>query len=330
MSSAAGTYENGGIRLFSGTANPALAQRMAAALGSTLGHVEIQRFPEGEIFVKFLENIRGEDVYIIQPTCSPPNENVMELLVMLDAAKRASPIRTTAVLPFYGYARQDRKDQPRVPISAKLVANLLVTAGADRVLTMDLHAQQIQGFFDIPVDHLYAAPVLVRYFQQVLGSDAVVVAPDSGGVKMAHAYAEMLNSGFALVAKRRISAEEVASSHLVGDVKGRDCILVDDLTTTAGTLAAAAAKLREHGARQIYASVSHCCLTAKGFRTLRESCITELVTTDSIPLDESGDAGGKIRVLSVAELLAEAIRRIHEGLSVSTLFQLDTALDTSR
>lgn len=312
-----------GIRLFSGRANAPLAERMATELCTSLGDIEIRHFPEGELFVKYKENIRGQDVFIVQPTCSPPNENVMELLIMLDAARRASPDRITAVLPFYGYARQDRKDQPRVPITAKLVANLLVTAGTDRILTMDLHAQQIQGFFDIPVDHLYAAPVLVRYLREVTGPDAVVVAPDSGGVKMAHAYSDMLQSGFALVAKRRISAEEVTTSHLVGDVDGRDCILVDDLSTTAGTLCQAAVKLREHGAKRIFAAVSHCCLTDKGFRTLRDSCITELVTTDSVPVPEDRDDGGKLRVLSVAKLLADAIHRIHEGRSVSSLFLLD-------
>ena len=310
------------IRLFSGTANPALAESIARELGSSLGSIEVGRFPGGEIFVKFAENIRGADVFMIQPTCSPPNENLMELLIMLDAARRASAGRTTAVLPFFGYARQDRKDQPRVPITAKLVANLLVTAGADRVLTMDLHAQQIQGFFDIPVDHLYAAPVLVGYLNKALGREAVVVAPDSGGVKMAHAYSDMLGSGFAVVAKRRISADRVASSHLVGEVDNRDCVLVDDLTTTADTLVQAAEVLKEGGANRIFAAVSHCCLTPDGFAALRNSRITELVTTDSVPVAEA-DKDHKVRVLSVAKPLAEAIKRIHEGHSVSSLFRLD-------
>lgn len=312
------------IKLFSGTAHPELSRSIASALGENLGNVVIKRFPEGEIFVKYIDHIRNADVFIIQPTCPPPNENLMELLIMLDAAKRASAGRITAVLPYYGYGRQDRKDQPRVPITAKLVANLLVTAGADRVLTMDLHAQQIQGFFDIPVDHLYAAPVLVRYLRDVMSNDGVVVAPDSGSVKMAHAYADMMGCGFAVVAKRRLSADRVESSHLVGDVKERDCVLVDDLTTTAGTLIQAAEKLRGSGAKHIFAAVSHCCLTAKGLTALNESPITQLVTTDSIPNPVS-DSSTKLKLLTVAGLLAEAIRRIHEGRSVSSLFRLETS-----
>ncbi|MCK5803617.1 MAG: ribose-phosphate pyrophosphokinase [Lentisphaeria bacterium] len=310
-------------KLFSGTASPQLARSIACGLKCTLGNVNVSRFPDGEIFVQYTENIRGADVFIIQGTSTPPNENLMELLIMLDAARRASAARITAVLPFYGYARQDRKDRPRVPITAKLVANLLVTAGADRVLTMDLHAQQIQGFFDIPVDHLYAAPVMVKYLCGVLGPEAVVVSPDSGSVKMAHAYADMLGCGIAIVAKRRICADQVMSTHLVGDVSGRNCVLVDDLTTTAGTLAAAADRLKEAGANHIYAAVSHCCLTEQGLKRLGASQIDEMVTTDSIPLAEP-DANSKIRVLSVAPLLGEAIRRIHENQSVSSLFQLET------
>ncbi|MBN2451073.1 MAG: ribose-phosphate pyrophosphokinase [Lentisphaeria bacterium] len=310
------------MKIFSGTANPGLARAIAASIGVDLGAVDISRFPDGEVFVKFAEHVRGDDVFIIQPTCNPPNETLMELLIMLDAARRASCRRITAVLPFFGYARQDRKDQPRVPITAKLVANLLVTAGAERILTMDLHAQQIQGFFDIPVDHLYAAPVLVSYLRAILRPDAVVVAPDSGSVKMAQAYADMLGAGFAVVAKRRLSAVDVASSHLVGDVEGRDCVLVDDLTTTAATLIQAAAKLREAGARSIYAAVSHCCLTAEGLEGLRRSAIQETVVTDSVPL-RGMDVAGTLRVLSVAALLGEAIRRIHAGESVSSLFRLE-------
>ena len=316
------------IKVFSGNANPDLAKRMAAALGRPLGNVCIERFPEGEIFAQYTENIRGADVFIIQPTCPPPNENLVELLILLDAARRASAQRITAVLPFFGYARQDRKDRPRVPITAKLVANLLVTAGADRVLTMDLHAQQIQGFFDIPVDHLYAAAVLVRWLRKNLGPEAIVVAPDSGSVKMAQAYADMLGSGFAVVAKRRISGENVACSHLAGDVQGRNCVLVDDLVTTAGTLIAAAQRLKAAGAGEIYAAVSHCCLTKAGMAALNCGEITELITTDSVPLPAAVDtAAARIRVLSVAELLAEAIRRIHEGHSVSSLFRVDAKTD---
>jgi len=308
------------LKVFSGTANRPLAERIADFLELPLGDVEISRFPEGELLVKYCENIRGDDVFIIQSTCAPPNETLMELLIMLDAARRASAQRLTVVLPFYGYARQDRKDQPRVPVTAKLVANLLVTAGADRVLTMDLHSAQIQGFFDIPVDHLYAAPVLVRYLRQVLSADAVVVAPDSGGVKMAHAYADMLGVGFAVVAKRRLSADEV-SSLLVGDVEHRDCVLVDDMTTTAGTLVAAAAQVLNAGAARVFAAVSHCNLTDAGFARLQASGISEVLVTDSVPRRDN-HRNGKLRELSVAPLLGEAIRRIHEGRSVSTLFRL--------
>jgi ribose-phosphate pyrophosphokinase len=309
------------LQIFSGTANPGLAEKMAHALELELGKVDVRRFPDGEVFVKFVQNIRGADVFIIQPTCSPPNENLMELLIMLDAARRASAARITAVLPFFGYGRQDRKDQPRVPITAKLTANLLVTAGADRILTMDLHAQQIQGFFDIPVDHLYAAPVLVKYLREVVNSNVVVVAPDSGGVKMAHAYAGMMDAGLAIVAKRRIDANNVSTLHLVGDVQGRDCVLVDDMSTTAGTLLAAAGQLKNNGAGRIFAAVSHCSLTDEAYDKIESSDITELITTDTIP-PRAGEKNGKVRVLSVAPLLAEAVRRIHEDRSVSSLFRL--------
>jgi ribose-phosphate pyrophosphokinase len=308
------------LQLFSGQANPELARRMAEVLEMPLGDMEIRRFPEGEIFVKFTQNIRGGDVYIVQPTCSPPNETLMELLIMLDAARRASAKRITAVIPFFGYARQDRKDQPRVPITAKLVANLLVTAGATRILTMDLHSEQIQGFFDIPVDHLNAHPVFVKYLRSAMPPDSVVVAPDSGSVKMAHRYSDMLNMGFAVVAKRRISADKVASSHLVGEVEGRDCVLVDDLTTTGGTLLAAAEILKKAGARRVWAAISHYCVTKAGHDRLQESCLHEVVTTDSIPMPADWTPG-KTRVMSIAELLAEAVRRTHGDQSVSSLLR---------
>ena len=308
------------LHLFSGTANPELARKMADVLGIPLGDVEIWRFPEGEVFVKYFQNIRGGDVFIVQPTCAPPNETLMELLVMLDAAKRASAQRVTAILPFYGYARQDRKDQPRVPITAKLVANLLVTAGASRVLTMDLHSQQIQGFFDIPVDHLYAAPVFVRHLRTVLGPQAVVVAPDTGSVKMAQSYADMLGLGFAVVAKRRISAEQVAASHLVGDVAGRDCVLVDDLTTTGSTLIEAARILLEAGAKRVFAAISHYAVTRSGHDRLSASGLAGVITTDSVPMPADWQPG-KVQVLSIAELLATAVQRVHESQSVSSLFR---------
>ena len=310
------------LQIFSGTANRALSKSMADALGLRLGEMDIQTFPDGELLVKFVENIRGDDVFIVQPTCNQPSQSLMELLMMLDAARRASARRITAVLPYYGFARQDRKDQPRVPITAKLVANLLVTAGAHRILTMDLHSQQIQGFFDVPVDHLYAAPVMMKYLRdQIDRDDCMIVAPDSGGVKMAHAYATAMGTGLAIVAKRRVSPDKVDTLHLVGDVKGRDCVLVDDITTTAGTLCGAADRLKGAGANRVFAAVTHCCLTPTGHERLKGSEITELVTTDSVPL-RNGTADSKIRVLSVASLLAEAIRRIHEDRSVSSLFKV--------
>jgi ribose-phosphate pyrophosphokinase len=308
------------IRLFSGNANPALSEAIAKYLGLELGHVDVGRFPDGEIFVQYKDNLRSADVFIIQSTCKSPNENLMELLIMLDAAKRASAARVTAVIPFFGYARQDRKDKPRVPITAKLVANLITVAGATRILTMDLHSQQIQGFFDIPVDHLYGAPVMIPYLKEKIGDNAVVVSPDSGSVKLAYTYADQMNAGFAVVAKRRVNANSVASSHLVGDVKGRTCVIVDDLSTTASTLCAAARLLKEAGADKIYAAVSHRLLTQGGLDRLSESPIEELVTTNTVPNSDS--LNGRIHTLCVAPLLGEAIRRIHDGESVSSLFKV--------
>jgi len=306
--------------IFSGSANKALAAEMAEHLSLPLGEVEIARFPDGEIFVKYLQNIRNADVFIVQPICFTPNDNLMELLIMIDAARRASAARITAVIPYYGYARQDRKDQPRVPITAKLVANLITVAGASRILTMDLHAQQIQGFFDIPVDHLYASPVIVPYIREKIGDDLVVVAPDSGGVKMAHAYADMLGAGLAVVSKRRIDATSVESSHLVGEVKDKICILTDDMTTTAGTLIAAANLLANEGAKDVYAAVSHCLINETGRERLAASPIIELITTNGVPVEDN--CNGKIHVLSIADLLAKAIKYINGGMSVSSLFKV--------
>lgn len=306
--------------IFSGTAHPDLAQRIASFIGQPLGSVDISRFPDGEIMVKIIDNIRGQDIYIVQPLCSPPNEALMELLIMIDAARRASAARITAVIPFYGYARQDRKDQPRVPITAKLVANLLVAAGTSRLLTMDLHAQQIQGFFDIPVDHLYAAPVIVKYLLSQGLEDLTVVSPDAGGLKMAYAYSTMMDTGLAFVAKQRRSPTEVTAMDVVGDVKGRNCVLVDDLSTTAGTLTEASRILMERGARSVRASVTHSLITAKGQERLKASPLKELITTDSVP--KTGWDGCPIKVLSVAELLGEAIKRIHGNQSVTSLFKI--------
>ena len=309
-----------GLRIISGTAHPELAADIARYVGQPLGQANVSRFPDGETFVKIMDNIRGQDLFIVQPTSFPPNENLMELLIMIDAAKRASAARITPVIPFYGYARQDRKDQPRVPITAKLVANLLVAAGADRVITMDLHAQQIQGFFDIPVDHLYAAPVIVKHLRGRDLSKLVVASPDPGGLKMAYAYANMLGAGLALVGKQRKSATEVEAISVVGDVKGSHVLMVDDLTTTAGTLTAAAKLLKEAGAETIVAAVTHCPVTDAGLDKLSKSCVSELITTNSVPRKDW--RGMKVTVLSVADLLGEAILRVHNNESVTSLFRV--------
>lgn len=311
---------NSTMMLFSGNANRPLADAVAAFIGEPLGDVLIRRFPDGELWVKIGENIRGRDVFIIQPTCPPVNENLMELLIMIDAARRASANRITAVLPFYGYARQDRKDQPRVPITAKLVANLLVAAGVNRVLTLDLHAQQIQGFFDIPADHLYAAPVIVKYLRTKELPQLVVVSPDTGGLKMAYAYSQMLGSGLAITAKQRKDAGSVEALNMVGDVEGCNVVLVDDLTSTAGTLCEASRLAVAHGAKSVMAAVSHAMLTDQGIQRLKDSPIQELVTTDSVPRTDW--KGLNVTVLSVAELLGEAILRIHNNQSVTSLFRV--------
>ncbi|MEI8140531.1 MAG: ribose-phosphate pyrophosphokinase [bacterium] len=309
------------MKIFTGTANPKLAQNIADSLGIPLGKAMVSRFPDGETAVKILENVRGRDVFIVQPTCHPPNETLMELLIMVDALRRASAARITAVMPFYGYARQDRKDQPRVPITAKLVANILVAAGTSRLLTMDLHAQQLQGFFDIPVDHLYASPVIAKYLIDKKLGKLVVVSPDTGGLKMAHAYSEMLGAGLAIVAKQRKGPSEVEALTMVGDVRGCNCVLVDDLATTAGTLTTAARILKENGAENIYAAVSHAVLTDVGVERLKNSQIKELVVTDTVPLMANTN-GFPVTVLSVAGLLGEAILRIHDNQSVSSLFKV--------
>ncbi len=311
------------MKIFSGTSNEPLARAICASIGIELGKASIRPFPDGETFIKIEENVRGEDVFVVQPTSPPTNHNLMELFIMMDAMRRASADRITAVLPFYGYARQDRKDQPRVPITAKLVANLLVAAGANRILTVDLHAQQIQGFFDIPVDHLYAAPVMYEYLRGKQLSNLVVVSPDVGGLKMAHAYSETLEAGLAIVAKRRKSATEVESMAVIGEIRGRNCLLVDDLTETAGTLAKAAQILKRKGARRILACVSHAILNDLGVERLRKSVIDELITTDTVL--RPAIAGVKITTLSVAGLLGEAIKRIHSNSSVNSLFEFKGA-----
>jgi ribose-phosphate pyrophosphokinase len=307
------------VKVFSGTSNPPLARAICDYMGMEVGRSTVSAFPDGETFVKIEENVRGEDVFVVQSTSPPTNHHLMEMFIMMDALRRASASRITAVLPFYGYARQDRKDQPRVPITAKLVANLLVAAGANRVLTMDLHAQQIQGFFDIPVDHLYAAPVMYEYVRKKQLRELVVVSPDVGGLKMAHAYSQVLEAGLAIVAKRRKSATEIESMTVIGEIRGKTILLVDDLTETAGTLTAAAALLKRKGARQICACVSHAILNELGIERLRKSNIDELITTDTVfrpPIE-----GVNVTTLSVAGLLGEAIRRIHNNSSVNSLFE---------
>ena len=307
------------MKVFSGNSNLPLARAIATSVGVELGKSTVTTFPDGETFVKIEENVRGEDVFVVQSTSPPTNHHLMEMFIMIDALRRASASRITAVLPFYGYARQDRKDQPRVPITAKLVANLLVAAGTHRVLTMDLHAQQIQGFFDIPVDHLYAAPVIYQYLKSKPLNDLVVVSPDVGGLKMAYAYAQALEAELAIVAKRRKNAKEVESTAIIGEVAGRNILMVDDLTETAGTLTSAIDLLRRHGAKEIRACVSHALLSDLGIERLRKSNIDELITTDTVsrpPID-----GVNITTLSVAGLLGEAIKRIHSNSSVTSLFE---------
>jgi len=306
------------LKILSGTANPELAERICQHLGVTLGLATIGQFEDGEIQVRVDENIRGLDVFVIQPTM-PPAENMLSLLVMLDACKRASARRVTAVVPYYGYARQDRKDQPRVPITAKLVANLMTVAGADRVMTMDLHSPQIQGFFDIPFDHLYAAPVMIEYFLRKQLSDLVVVAPDIGSVKMARAYAKRLNAELALVDKRRPRPDAVQVMNVIGDVEGKNVVFFDDVISTGRTLCQAAEAMRANGAREIYAGATHAVLADGAADRILASPIREVVVTDTVPHDLNR-LNDKFTVLSVGGLLGEAIRRIHEERSLSSLF----------
>src|SRR3954451_13014940 len=309
------------MKVFSGSANRELATRICKNIGIPLGQATISSFPDGETYVKIEENVRGRDVFLIQPTSPPTNQHLMELLIMVDAARRASADRITAVIPFFGYARQDRKDQPRVPITAKLVANLLHAAGVSRVLTMDLHAQQVQGFFDIPVDHLYSMPVLIKYLRQRLTRRTVVVSPDVGGLKMASAYSQALGANLAIVAKQRKSATETEAAYLIGEVEGCDVLLVDDLTETAGTLTSAATVLKERGAQKIYAGVAHAVLVDLAIPRLQNSEIEELITTNSTPV--RAVEGFKTTVLCVSELLGEGIKRIHNDESVSSLFKIE-------
>ncbi len=308
------------LAICSGNANPQLAKDICKYLKVRLCDAFVGKFSEGEIRVKINENIRGKDVFVVQPTCPPPNDNLMELLIMIDALKRASAQRITAVIPYYGYARQDRKDQPRVPITAKLVANLVTTAGADRVLAMDMHAGQIQGFFDIPLDHLLAVGVFIEYFREMKLKPITVVSPDVGGIKMARAYAKRLHAHLAIIDKRRNSPEDTEVLHILGEVKDRNTIIVDDLIATGSSLIEAVAALKKAGAASIYAAITHGVLSGPALSRI-EKCadLKELVISDSIPLDK-GKSSKRIKVLSVAGLLGEAIKRIHNEESVSCLF----------
>ncbi len=311
--------QGNGMKIFSGTANIDLARSIAKSLKAPLGEIMVSRFSEGEIRIKINEDVRGRDVFLIQPTCPPVNDNVMELLIILDAFRRASARRITAVLPYYGYARQDRKDQPRVPITAKLLANIITVAGADRILTMDLHAQQIQGFFDIPVDHLYAFPVIASYFKKKKLKNLTVVSPDVGGIKMARAYAKGLNADLAIVDKRRSGPNEVEAMNLIGEVKGRTVLIPDDMIATGGSLVEAVNALVKFGAGDIYASCTHAILSGNAVQNLQKSVLKEVVVTDTIPLPPEKRTS-KIKVLPVAPLLGEAIMRIHNEESISSLF----------
>lgn len=310
----------GQIKIFTGNANPALAQELCQKMGIPLGNALVGCFSDGEINVQIVDNVRGMDVFVVQPTSSPGNRHLMELLIMIDALKRASSARITAVLPYYGYSRQDRKVQPRVPITSKLVADLITTAGANRVLTVDLHAGQIQGFFNIPVDNLFAAPVLLDYIRSKTFTKLAVVSPDAGGVERARAFAKRLGASLAIIDKRRDKPNEAQVMNIIGDVKGHDCLLLDDMVDTAGTLAEGAGALKANGAGNIYAACTHAVLSGPAVRRINDSPLSELITTNTIALDSKQKECAKLKVLSVAPLLAEAITRIHEETSLSSLF----------
>jgi ribose-phosphate pyrophosphokinase len=308
------------LKIFSGTANPCLAEEICAALGLRLGNLMLETFSDGEVYLQFQENVRGADLFLIQPTCRPVDHNLMELFLMIDAAKRASADRITAVLPYYGYARQDRKDKPRVPISAKLIASLLERAGADRIMALDLHAAQIQGFFDVPVDHLFSAPVMIEYFKPLEVPDLTVVSPDPGGVERARAFGKRMNAPLAIIDKRREKPNVAEVMNVVGEVEGRNCLMVDDLIDTAGTLVKGAEALLLQGARSVSACATHAVLSGPAVKRIEDSPLKEVVFTNSIPLTEEAKHSKKIKFLSVAPLLARAIQSIHEETSVSSLF----------
>jgi ribose-phosphate pyrophosphokinase len=310
-----------GMKIFTGTAHRELAHEVAECLGIRLGEATVSRFSDGEIQVRLKENVRGSDVFVIQPTCTPVNDNIMELLLIVDALKRASAGRITAVIPYYGYARQDRKVQPRVPISAKMVADLITAAGTSRVLTVDLHAGQIQGFFNIPVDNLYAAPVLLEFIRKKYDlNNLVIVSPDAGGVERARAFAKRLKSSIAIIDKRRERANECEVMNVIGDVEGMEALILDDMADTAGTITQAAAALKEKGARKVCAACTHAVLSGEAIDRINASTIEEMIVTNTIPFDSKKEKCRKLTVLSIASLLGEAIRRINEESSISSLF----------
>ena len=309
------------IKIFTGSANPVLAEAMCGHLGLTLADIRLKQFADGEITLQILENVRGADCFIVQPTCKPVEFHLMEILLMIDALKRSSARTVTAVLPYYGYARQDRKDKPRVPVSAKLVSSLIERAGASRVVAIDLHANQIQGFFDIPVDHLFFRPVMIDYFKQQNLQNLTVVSPDAGGVERARSIAKRMNAPLAIIDKRREEANVAEVMNVIGDVEGKNCLIIDDMIDTAGTLVKGAEALLRHGALSISACATHAVLSGPAVDRIMESPLLEVIISDSIPLSEAARACGKIKQLSVARLLASAIKSIHEETSVSMLFE---------
>ncbi len=310
----------GGMKIFSGNANRQLAEKICKELGIPLGICDVSQFSDGEINVNISETVRGIDVFIVQPTCTPVNDNLMETLILIDAVKRASAGRVNAVVPYYGYARQDRKTKAREPITAKLVANLFTTAGADRVITMDLHAAQIQGYFDIPVDHLSGVPILAEYFKDIVDEETVVVSPDLGGVTRARAFANLLDLPIAIIEKRRPKANVSEVMNVIGDINGKNVIIIDDIIDTAGTIAKAASVLKNFGAKKVYGSATHGVLSGPAIERIRDSELEKFIITDTIPLPQEKMID-KIEVVSVAPLFAEAIKRIHDNESVSKLFE---------
>lgn len=313
---------NNDIKVFSGSSNPALAEKICEYIGIPVGSAKIEKFPDGEKIIKCEDDVRGKDCFVVQSGCEPVDENIVELLIFLDCLKRASAKRVTAVIPYFGYARQDRKDEGRVPITAKLISNLITTAGADRVLAMDLHAAQLQGFFDIPVDHLFAEPVLTDYFRKKKFTSLAVVSPDVGNIKRAARYVEHLNGELAIIHKRRLNSKEVQCGAIIGNVKDKDVLMCDDIISTAGTMCSAAKLVKEHGANKVYVGATHGLFSDKAIEKIKNSPIDEVVVTDTIPLKDEAKKLGNVKVLSVSGILGEAIKRIHSNESISSMFKI--------